>query len=340
MATMDIFKSDAFSMMSLIEAIEASDFKPQFLGSLGIFESNPQRTRRVAVESRGDSLALIPTSQVGAPPQQATHDKRTVRIFETTRLAKADAIQAEELQGIRAFGSETELEAVQTEIARRLQKLMSDLELTWEHHRLGAVQGVVLDADGSPIVNYFTEFGVQQPAEVTFNFATLQAGQVRAKIESQIVRPMIRAAKGAFTPGSRIIALVGDDFWDQFVNHEEVRQTFLNYQAAADLRQPTAFGTFRYAGVEWVNYRGTDDNSTVAIGSGDAKFFPAAPGIFQVAWGPAEFMDAVNMPGRDVVPLVLPDPSGRNAYVTVEVYSYPLFLCTRPATLYRATLAT
>jgi hypothetical protein len=334
---MDVFKSDAFSMMSLLAAIENVDYRPQFLGSLDLFEANPQRTRVVAIESRDDTLELIPTSAIGAPLAQRSADKRNVRNFNTVRLAKQSRIMADEIQGIRAFGSESELQQVQTEVARRLQRLMDDLELTWEHHRLGAVQGIVTDADGSPLVNFFTEFGVAQPGVVNFNFGTLTAGQVRPLIENSIARPLIRAAKGAFVTGSRIIGLCGDTFWDDFVNHEEVRQTYLNHQAAAALREPTAFSTFSYAGVDWVNYRGTDDGSTVAIAAAEAKFFPAgARGIFQVAWAPAEFMDAVNMPGRPVTPLTLPDPSGRNAFADVEVYSYPLFVCTRPLTLRRA----
>lgn len=341
MASMDVFKADAFSMMSLLAAIENVDYRPQFLGSLNLFKPSPQRTRVVAVESRDNVLELIQTSKIGAPLEQRSADKRKVRNFNTVRIAKQSRIMADELQGIRAFGSETELGQVQAEVARRLSQLVADVELTWEHHRLGAVQGIVTDADGSPIVNFYDEFGVAQPAAVEFDFGTLAAGEVRPLIEGSIVRPIIRAAKGAFTTGSGIVALCGDDFWDLFVNHDEVRQTYLNHQAAAALREPTAFGTFRYAGVDWVNYRGTDDESTVAVATGEAKFFPVnAPGTFEVAWAPAEFMDAVNMPGVPLLPMTVPDPSGRNAFADVEVYSYPLFICTRPLTLRSAALPT
>ncbi len=337
MATMDVFKADAFSMMSLMQAIEEVDHKPQFLGSLDLFEDAPQRTRVVAVESRENVLSLIQTTSIGAPVPQRSADKRKVRNFNTVRIAKGSQITADEIQGIRAFGSETELQQVQTEVARRLTQLVSDVELTWEHHRLGAVQGIVTDADASTIVNFFTEFGVTQPTEVDFDFSALGAGDVRSKIEVSITRPMIRAAKGAFVTGSRIVALCGDTFWDEFVNHTEVRTTFLNHQAAAALREPTAFGEFRYAGVDWVNYRGTDDNSTVAVAAAEAKFFPAnAPGVFKVAWAPSESMELANQPGVPIRPLTLPDVSGRNAFVDVEVYSYPLYVCTRPLTLYRA----
>ena len=336
MASMDVFKADAFSMMSMLKAIENVDYKPQFLGSLGLFEDNPVDTRVVAIESRNDTLSIIPVTPIGAPLPQRSDDKRTLRNFNTVRLAKGSRIMAESLQGVRAFGSETELEQVQAKVARRLQQLSNDLELTWERHRLSAVQGILLDADDSVIYNFFTEFGVAQPSAVQFPFATLAAGEVRPLVES-ITRAIKRNAKGAMI--TDIVALVGDDFWDALVNHAEVRQTYLNYVAAAELRKPTAFSTFVFAGVTWVNYQGTDDNSTVAIAADEAKFFPTGSGIFEVAWAPAEFFDAVNRPGVPRMPLIVPDEK-RNAYVDVELYSYPLHVCKRPLTLRSAVLVT
>ena len=130
MAGLDVFKADAFSMMGMLAAIENVDYKPQLLGSLGMFEDNPVDTRVVSIESRNDTLALIQTSAIGAPPSQRSADKRNVRNFNAVRLAKASTIYAESIQGIRAFGSSTELEQTQTVVARRLQQLSDDLELT------------------------------------------------------------------------------------------------------------------------------------------------------------------------------------------------------------------
>lgn len=336
MAGMDVFAHDGFTTMSMLGTVDKLPYVPQFLGSLNLFSSQPQDTRLVTIESRDNALTLIKTSADGAPPEQAANENpRELRSFRTVRLAKADKLQASEISGIRAFGTMSELEQVQERIARKQARLRQDMELTHEFHRLGAIQGVVLDADGSTLVNYNTAFGTAAPASVPFDFEAADPGDFRAAVEGSIVRPLVRAGGGTFIPGmSYVMALCGDAFWDAMINCEEVRATYLATQQAADLRKATAYGTFTYAGVTWVNYRGTDDNSTVAVNTNQARFFPvAAPGVFQVAWGPGEFLDVVNQPGVPVLPKVLPDPSGRQAFVNVELYSYPLFVCTRPLML-------
>jgi hypothetical protein len=340
MASLDIFKQDAFSTIQMLSAIEKVDYQPQFLGTLNLFEPEPLiGTDQIMIEERDSTLSLIQTSERGAPLAQRTTEKRKVRSFMTSRIAKKDRLMASELFRIRAFGSETELMQVQREVARRLAGpagLMRDVELTWENMRLGAVQGIVTDADGSTIVNFFTEFGVAQPAEVALDLANTADGALKQKITA-IVRAMQRAAKGVWTPQTRIVGLCGDAFYDEFTNHAEVRNTYKNWTAAADLRKGAEWNTpFPYGGVDWINYRGTDDTSTVAVNTDRAKFFPVnAPGAFKVAWAPGEFFDTIAMPGQPVYPKVIVDDE-RQAWADIEVYSYPLFLCTRPAMLQRA----
>ena len=55
----------------------------------------------------------------------------------------------EEVQGIRAFGSETEMESVAGVMARHLETMRNKHAITLEHLRMGALKGVILDADGS-----------------------------------------------------------------------------------------------------------------------------------------------------------------------------------------------
>lgn len=338
MAAIDIFKSNAFSAVSITSALNNVAFQPSFLRDLNIFAPRPVRTTSVAVEERNGTLSLIQTSERGAPLAEADREKRKIRDFRTSRIAKHDRLMADEIQNIRAFGSETELMQVVDEVNRRMNGptgLMRDVEMTWENMALGAIQGIVTDADTSTIYNFYTEFGISAATEIDFDLdnASPASGAVRKKC-TQVVRQMQKAAAGGWVPGrTSVMALCGDAFWDDLTAHSEVRTTYLNTQEAADLRKGLAFEQFNYGGITWVNYRGTDDGSTVAVGTDKVKFFPVnGNGVFEVAYSPAETFDYVNTPGQPVYGLVLPDEK-RNAYVDLEVYSYPLFMCTRPAML-------
>lgn len=332
MASMDIFNSSAFSMTSLTGAVDKIDYKPQLLGELGIFEPMPVRTRNVFVDRREGGLTLIPTSPVGAAPAELAGDDRDAVSLRVPRLAKSFTLYAHEVAGIRAYGSENELEQVQAEYMRRFARVRSDMELTHEFHRLGALQGKLLDADGSSVIyNYYTEFGVSEPSAVDFELDDATT-DVRGKCNA-LVRSMARSAKGAFTSGTTVHALAGDAFYDALTSHAKVEQTYLNWAAAADLRQGNAFGSFQFGGITWHNYRGTDDNSTVAVATNEAKFFPVgASGVFKKAMAPEEFVPFIGSAGQDVYAINITDRD-RQQWVKGELYSNPLYFCQRPDVL-------
>jgi len=342
MASMDVFNNDAFSMQSMTEAVNKVEFRPSLARSLGVFQNKPIRTTQVGIEDKDGVLSLIKTSERGAPIEEASNVKRKYRYFETARIAKGDTIQASEIQNIRAFGSETELMQVQREVAERLDGdsgIMRDVELTWENQALGALQGLVLDADGSTLYDWYSEWNVTQATEIDFDLdnATPAEGAVRKKC-MQVIRQMMTASKGAWTPSTRIMALCGDNFYDDLVTHPEIVKTYLNQQSANSLRNDIglAYDSFRYGNIEFINYRGTDDGTTVSIGTDKAKFFPVgANGVFQKVISPGESLDYANTLGREVYSLVVRDKD-RNFWVRPEVYSYCLFICTRPAMLQRA----
>jgi hypothetical protein len=53
------------------------------------------------------------------------------------------------------------------------------------------------------------------------------------------------------------------------------------------------------------------------------------------AFSPGEFLPFVGQPGQDVYAMVVIDKD-RQAWARPEIYSYPLFICTRPGMLQRA----
>jgi hypothetical protein len=336
---LDIFNSDPFSAIALTDAVQRNPFQPTGLGNLNIFDPNPIRTKALAVEERNGILSLIPFSQRGGEGLQRTTEKRKMRYFDVPRLMHDDTVYADELQSIREFGQESILMQIETEVARRMSGptgLLSSVEYTKEYLRLAAVQGMVLDPkDGSVMYNWFDEFGVTQASEIPFNLTAGTANTIRP-ICNGITRTMARKAQGAFTPSTTVAALCGDVFYDAFVNHPDVIRTFVNWSDATSLRdnsQGAAFSSFEFAGITWINYRGSDDNATIKIADSSVKFFPVgAPGIFREANAPGETVDWVNTPGKPVYMLPIFDVQ-RRMWWKMEAYSYPLFICTRPEVL-------
>jgi hypothetical protein len=341
----DIFNGDAFSALTLTQGVQRNPYQPGALGRLNIFDPNPIRTTAVSVEERTGTLKLIGFSERGTEGTQRTTEKRKLRYFEVPRLMHDDTIYTYEIQNIREFpeGPTGQIVTVpmqlEREVARRLAGptgLLASVEYTKEYLRLAAVQGMVLNpADGSVLYNWFDEFQITQATEVGFNLSAAAANTLRPIING-IKRYMFRKAQGAFTQSTKITALCGDVFYDEFSNHPDVIRTFLNWEGARDIRDDAfgdAFNSFEFDGITWVNYRGSDDNTTVKIADDKVKFFPVnAPGIFQEVMAPGESAEFVNQPGAPVYVLPIVDRD-RRMWWKMEAYAYPLYLCVRPEVL-------
>ena len=349
---MNVFRQDAFSTVALTQQLLKRPYMPSGLGALRLFDEVPIRNKTAQIEQAQGKLTVIKTSKRGDPDVERDkgQDKRQARYFECPRLFQADTIRADEIQDVRAFmepGSGlpvvTELMQLQKEAARRLSGptgLQANLEFTRERMRLGAIRGEVVDADNTVLYNWFEEFGITQPQQEVFNLAADVTGTLRPLV-NQIQRTIVRKSQGAFTTSSRVMALCGDDFWDAFINHPDVKTTYLNWTAAADLRNGSefaAFGEFTFGGITFFNYRGSDDASTIAVPTNGVFFFPEnAPGIFQEILAPAEFWPWVNQEGKKEYVIPIHDRD-RNAWFRQEMYAYPLFICTRPEVLLSGTM--
>lgn len=341
---LDIFHADPFKAVALTQAVQRNPYQPVGLGSLGIFDPEPIRVRALSIEERTGQLVLIPFSQRGAEGTQRTTERRKMRYFEVPRLMHDDTIYAEEVQGIREFGTESVLMQLESEVARRLSGptgLLASVEYTKEYLRLAALQGLVLDPkDGHVLYNWFDEFQITQAPEIDFDLTAGTANSLRP-ICNDLIRTMARKSQGAFTASTRVLAMCGDQFYDAFVNHPDVIRTFLNWSDAADIRngsQGAAFSTFDFSGITWFNYRGSDDNQTIKVPDDKVKFFPVgAPGIFREAMAPGETVDWVNTPGQPVYVLPVFDQQ-RRMWWKMEVYAYPLYVCTRPEVLMSGTM--
>ncbi|NKE43388.1 major capsid protein [Roseomonas frigidaquae] len=333
---LDIFNGDAFNTVSLTRAINAVPYVPGLLGALGIYEPERITTPAAAIESKGETLKLVQTSAPGAPPGTRGRDKRQLRDLRTFRLALSDRIYAHEVAGMRAFGQETTLETMQGYAMGRMAKLRRDVDLTWENLRLGGITGLVKDADGSTLIDYSAFWGISAPAAIDFDLGD-PTTDVDAKCR-EVVRTLERNSAGAMLPTSIVYGLCGDAFFDSLVAHDSVREWYLNRPAADQFLLGTRTRKVDFGGIVFINYRGTDDGTTVVIATDDCRFvIQGGRDIFQMVTAPRyESFEFMNTQGLDLYALMVMDKD-RSEWVDVEVYSYPLPVCTRPKTLLRGT---
>ena len=230
---------------------------------------------RACPPARGqrDSLNLVETTARGAPAVQNTTNKRKARSLVVPHIALEDTILADEVQNVRAFGSESMLEGVQAVVNQRMSETATKMDATLEHLRIGAIKGQILDADGTAVIyDLFTEFGVTAHTEIDFDLdnASPAAGAVKKKCHD--IRRKIEDELGV-QPYEHIHAICGADFFDDLIIHSEVAKAYDRYLDGAFLRQGQARGSFECSGIVFEEYRGRVGTVDFTDAS-KAYFFP------------------------------------------------------------------
>ncbi len=364
---LNVFDQDAFTSVSLTAAVERNPYPPSGLGKLHLFEEDFLYTQDFMVEQEKGQLMVLPMQERGEPPTQlpSKADKREARYFRCPMIAHEAKVTALEVMGVRETGTIARMRTMQQLLGKRLNGpsgLQANLEYTMERHRLAAVQGMLLDAvpanaapGTAPAVkyNWFEQFGIAQPAPINFPLSNLAGSAVpTGKFRTacnETVRKMARASQGAFSDRTKVIGLCSDEFWDALIINNDVTSTYFNWLAAAQLREGSAFRGMAdanpmlaetyttplyFGGIYWINYRGSDDLTSIALKPGTCALFPqGAAGVFSVAYAPHDSEEWVNKRANKkyIVPLI---DRERQRWRKFELYSYPLHICTRPEVLF------
>jgi len=334
------FSNDAFNMVSLTQAINILPTLYGRVGQLKIFADKGVRTRLIAVEEMNGVLTLLPTAPVGSVGAYNKMGKRKVRTFKVPHIPLDDEIFPSEYDGIRDFGSEDELKTLAKVMNDHLQTAKNKFDITIEHLRMGALKGIILDADGSTLYNLYDEFGITQK-EVHFDLETAET-DVLAKCR-EVCRHIEDNLKGEIFTG--VYCLCSSLFFDALVSHNNVSKYYINWQnanilaangQAADPRRGFVFG-----GITFEEYRGNapdkDGNIRKFIEDGEAHFFPMGTAeTFKTIYAPADFIETVNTIGLPLYAKQVVEAMGRK--VDLHIQSNPLPICYRPAVLVKGTV--
>jgi hypothetical protein len=331
---LDIFRGDAFGVVPLTIAINNLKFVPGYVSSRGIFTETSVATTAIAIEEKNNVLTLVAPTPRGGPGHTMPKPRRSMRMLGVPHFEINDAIMAEEVQGVRPFGSETGTETVMTKVAERMQVAGQSLEYTKEHARVGAIKGVVTYADGTTL-NLFDEYGITQPAPISFPFSANPAtGAVRQKC-AEVIRTMANNLDGQSFTG--VEALCGDAFFDALIMSPEVRTTYLQTQNAGELRSAyisgggVQWGSFEFGGITWTNYRGYAAGQPM-VESVKAFFYPTGvPNLFPTVYSPADYIETVNTNGLPLYTKQYAMPNDKGIHMDTQTNQ--LNFCSRPLAL-------
>lgn len=318
----DIFEQDAFKVMPLSLLVNKLPWAPTRLGDLGWFREVGVRDIKIGIELVNGVLRLVPDQPRGSSGVMKNPERRKIEYIVASHLPQRFHVMADEVAGLRAPGSESDVVTMQNYIREKAVIPRRDLDVTHEHHRIGAVKGIVMDADGTtPLVNLFTKFGVtQQTQNMDLD------GTADPLVSLLTAKRKAEDALGMYKPrGWR--ALMGDEFFDAFVANADVKAAYDRWQNGQFMRDDLRSG-FEFGKVIWEEYRG-------GVGAVDfiepdcAYLVPEGiPDLFVSYYAPANYMDTVNQQG---VPFYMSqERMPHNMGVEFQVQSNPLHMCSRP----------
>lgn len=338
----DPFVNPAFSTASLTQAINHLPPAKTLLDGMGLMPERGVTGRTILVEERSGVLALLPTRPVGSPGSVNASSKRKVRSFVIPHIPLDDAIFPEDVNGLRGFGQETGQEALSTLVNDRQQDMRNKHDITLEHLRFGALNGVILDADGSTLYDLSTEFGITGATaftnprtnwmkKLTLDFV-LGTSTTKILDKCLTVARHIEANMAGETFNG-LTALVRSSFFTGLTNHATVKEAYARWMDGEALRADMRMG-FKFGPITFVEHEVVvpDKDGTLRpmIPDGTGIVFPTGTtGMFSTYFAPADFNEAVGTVGKRLYSKIEARKFGRGW--DLHTQSNPLPLCHRPS---------
>lgn len=337
MAFPDVFNGDAFSANEMTAAMNIVPNTYGRLQQMNLFPAVGVRTTTAMLEYKDGVLNVLPTVPRGGPPTEGAVGKRRAIPVDIPHIPHADSVKASDVQNVRAFGTENQLMAFQELVNDKLMTMRAKHDITLEYLRWGALSGIILDADGSTLLNLFTFLGV-----------TPEVQDFALDSSSTLVRTKILALKRYYEVTvqgvmyDHIHVMCSDTFFDALITHDDFKLAWERAQAGQSFRDDLRNG-FLWAGVFFENFSGLSADIAGTpipfITADTALAFPVGGGaasLYSTYFAPAQFIEAVNTPGLPVYAKQKVEDFETGVRIYTE--SNPLPICRRPEVLVQLTI--
>lgn len=326
----NVHTGDPFSLESLTAAVNSEPGRPGQISASGLFTEDGVSTTIVSIEMRDGKLGLVEPSTRGGPGETTDDEARKKVPFNIEHYQRDDSINADEVQNVRAFGTEDQLEVIEDRVNRKAQRHAADLTMTLEHQRVGAVKGIVTSKSGGVLLNLYNAFGIAVPADVPLDL------DVDSTDVASLWQDVIYSIEDDLDePYTGIKVYTGRDLHRYLWRHKSVRDTFL-YNSGAEVLRRDVPDSYVWGGATWERYKtgakATSDLGAPYIAADEARVVvEGVTDLFITRFGPADYNETVNTKGIPLYSRAIEKPN-RKGY-DLEVQMNAVSICTKPKTL-------
>lgn len=286
---MDLSNDRVFGVHALSGALNVLPETSSILRDLKVFNPVFLNTTYAEIEYQSGEMRLVASKARGSGGDPLAEKARAVRTYKIPHFPVDTQILADDVQNLRAFGTNDKLTAVADVVNDKLQDAKGNLEYTREHLQLGALLGKVIDKNGEILCDIHADFGITQNAYVwALDTASTEVGR---KIDE--TKTAQQKLSGGFAHKGWLV-LASPEFMQALVWHKSVKDIYMRYQEASALRADNTHITFSYKGIDFVQYD-HQFAGDVNIAAGEAIWLPkGADQLFREYFAPADMNATVN----------------------------------------------
>ncbi len=311
-----------FSTEALTRGLNAAAVSLGPVSKSGIFIERSVSTTDVNIEQIGNSLTLVQTSPRGGIGDIHPHTSRSMVKLRIPFLKTSSTLLADSFQNRAGFGVNGAPASIEQELKRVQGEFRTRLEGTIDYHRTRALGGSILDADGSVIVDLYSEFNVaQQVVECAFATTTTNITNkiIAARRLSELELGMASAASW--------VAFADAQFMDALRAHPSIEAALAGWQGATMMTADHRAGDLVIGNVRFVEVPNRAGKTYIPAGT--AYLVPEGiDSLTFTAFAPPDWVECVNQLG---LPMNMKaETMDFNRGYNLEAISCPLSVCSRP----------
>lgn len=322
----NLLNSD-FSYASLVNALNSAPVSVGPITKSNLFDLNPIVSTDVALELVDDQISLIQTSQRGGIGDIHPNTNRNMVKLKTSHVRTSKTMLADSWLNRSGFNQGGTPANVMQERDRVLREMSGRIRTTIDYMQAGALNGKILDADGSTIVDLFAEF--EQTQQVV-DFA-LDVAITDMALKVVAARRLSESALGMAFAESWVI-FASAEFIDACRAHPSLITATSGWSAASVLTADHRDGTMEIAGARMIEVPNLAGKQFIPAGAAFLAPLGVA-GLCTTHFAPADYIEAVGQPGLPMSAKAEELSLGKG--LLLEAQSNPLCVVSRPRAIIR-----